>query len=432
MWPRRLWHTLGSSRLTAILMAALLMASLFAALFPQMPADPAAQTPWLSAVTLRYGGATTVMHALGFFDAYHSAWYRVLLAALLLNMIACTLKRMPRLWLYLTRRRRVVRHEAFYRDFAHRFEWNAGSLDDGLSAVKETLHRRRYRLYVEREDGSGRAYVYAEKGRWAEVGTLFSHVSAVILIFAVTARPALSWQIAGIPLLPGQAHTLDISPPVTVRAGPLQIERHPDGRPRDYQVSLAVTDGSSPITRTVQINEPLTYRGVAFHLQGYGPAATVVTPEGIYTVEFSSGQTQEIALPEADLRLRLAPQPAEETIFVEAMNAEGASLGAGIVADGQQVSLGAKTITFELSRYTVWMASSDPTFPLALGAAALMLLGMLISLWTPQRRLWLQVAEGNGHMVGGSEFEGDFEPLASEIARRLGHRQASQESETNG
>jgi cytochrome c biogenesis protein ResB len=78
------------------------------------------------------------------------------------------------------------------------------------------------------------------------------------------------------------------------------------------------------------------------------------------------------------------------------------------------------------------MASSDPTFPLALGAAALMLLGMLISLWIPQRRLWLQVAEGTGQMVGGSEFEGDFEPLGSEIAKRLGHRQASQESETNG
>jgi cytochrome c biogenesis protein len=415
-WTRRLWRLLGSSRLTLILMAALLLASLLSSLFPQMPASSAARAPWLSAVTLRYGSMTPILHALGLFDAYHSAWYLALLAILALNTIACTLQRLPRLWRSLTMPPRVARPGAFYQGFAHQSEWPVSSRQAGLAKVQETLPRRRYRLYMEQDEGATCAHVYAERGRWAEAGTLLTHLSALALVLAVIARPALGWQVSSVTLLPGQTHTVDVSPPLDVRAGTLQIDHHPDGQPRDYRVPLAVVDSVPAITRTVRINHPLNHRGLAFHLQGYGPAARVMTPGEVFDLALSGGKAQEVELREAGLVLRVAPQQEKGAIFVEALSAEGTPLGSGIVADGQQVSAGTLPITFELGRYTVWQVSRDPTFALAVAAASLMLAGTVVSLWVPQRRLWLRVDEGTVQMVGAGDLDGEFEALIHEMA----------------
>jgi len=97
-----LWRILGSTRLAAILLAILLFALLLASLFPQMPVDLAARQSWLTAVALRYHGATAVLRALRFFDVFHSAWFLALLAALLLNGFLCTIQRLPRIWKSLT------------------------------------------------------------------------------------------------------------------------------------------------------------------------------------------------------------------------------------------------------------------------------------------------------------------------------------------
>jgi cytochrome c biogenesis protein ResB len=181
------------------------------------------------------------------------------------------------------------------------------------------------------------------------------------------------------------------------------------------------------MTRTVRINHPLTFRGVAFHLQGYGPAARLTTPEGTFDLPFTAGQVQEVALPDSDLTLRVAYQPEGTALFVEALDADGALLGSGAVADGQQVEIRGRTITFTLSRYTVWQVSHDPTFGPAVGAAALLLATGLVSLWVPYRQMWLRVDAGQAHMVGTGDWGDAFDALADELAQACGP-----EEETEG
>jgi cytochrome c biogenesis protein len=421
-----LWRALSSTRLAAILLAAVLLASLLASLFPQMPTYPAAHEAALAAVTLRYGPLTSLLHALGLFDVYHAPWFLALLVALVLNTLACTLDRLPRLWRLLSRSPIVVQPEAFYLRFARRAEWPVSSLPDGLAAAQDSLTRRRYRIHAEHKTEV--AYLHAERGRWSQAGTLVSHVTAFLLILAVIARPALGWQEAGVILLPGQVRAIGHGRDLAVRAGPLTVERHPGGQPRNYRVPLAVlVDASPAMTRTVRLNHPLTCRGVAFHLQGYGPAAQVTMPEGRFDLAFTGLQAQELALPDAGLRLRVAYQPQGETLFVEALDTAGALLGSGTVADGQQVEVQERPITFVLSQYTVWQISHDPTFGLAVGSAALLLVGMLVSLWVPHRRLWLRLDAQGAQMVGTGDFAGAFDDLADELARSFRHSEPEAE-----
>ena len=86
-WLRNLWRMLGSIRLAAALLLVLLLTSILASLFPQMPDEPATHRSWLAAIRLRYGAAADLWQALGVFDIYRSPLFAVLLATLLLNIL---------------------------------------------------------------------------------------------------------------------------------------------------------------------------------------------------------------------------------------------------------------------------------------------------------------------------------------------------------
>ncbi|MGD2207292.1 MAG: cytochrome c biogenesis protein ResB, partial [Anaerolineae bacterium] len=281
-WLRSLWRILGGRRLAVILLVALLLASLLASLFPQLPTDPTSREVWLEAVTLRYGAVTSLLRTLGLFDAYHSPWFLALLAALLVNTAVCTVQRLPRLWRTLTEPPIIARSEAFYQSLAHRAEWMVASRREGLAAAQDTLRQRRYRTHLENDQAAGWASLYGERGRWSQAGTLVSHLAGALLVICVAARPALSWQERGVTLLPKQVYPIGHGYDLALRAGRLGPERSLDKAPLAILADAAVV-----ITETARINQPFTYQGVAFHLQGYGPAAQISTPEGTLSVAFS-------------------------------------------------------------------------------------------------------------------------------------------------
>ena len=121
-----------------------------------------------------------------------------------------------------------------------------------------------------------------------------------------------------------------------------------------------------------KVNRPLTFRGVRFHFQSYGPALQVTAPEGGFGAAFSHSQAQQVTLPDAGLTLRVAHRPEEGVLFVEVLSAGGALLGSGSVIPGQEIEIGGIPITFSLGIYTVWQVSRDPTFGLAVARAGLL------------------------------------------------------------
>lgn len=410
-WWHNLWKILGSRQLAVVLLATLLLSLLLVGLFPQMPAEPEARALWLEAVNLRYGPATGVLKRLGVFEAYHSLWFLALLAALLLNTLVCTIQRAPRLWRSLTEPPVVQRPEAFYQSFAHHAEWVLGSSDHGLAAARDTLVRHRFRPQIEHDRETDCASLYAERGRWSQAGTLVSHFAAILLIIAVASRPALAWQKGNLTLLPGEVYRIDHEDGLEVRAGKLV-------KGQRSEVPLAVSIGTSAVTQTVRINQPRTFRGVTFHLLGYGPAVQITAPEGTFGAAFGDSQAQQVTLPEAGLALRVAHQTEENILFVEALMADGTFLGSGNVDYGQEIEIKGIPITFSSTEYTLWQVSRDPTFGVAVTSAVLLLLAVVISLWVPHRRLWFRVDDkGRTQMVGAGDWAGEFDAIVIEIGQ---------------
>jgi cytochrome c biogenesis protein ResB len=192
-WLRDFWRILGSIRLAAALLFALLLASVLASMFPQMPDDPSIHEPWLAAVRSRYGPITGLWRTLGLFDAHRSPLFLALFSALLLNTLICTVQRVSSLCRSFARAPVVIQSAAFYQGAALCAEWPVARGADAVDVAQRSLARRGYRVRVARDAHS--AYLYAERGRWGRLGSPISHAAAIAFFLALLLCPASSWQV---------------------------------------------------------------------------------------------------------------------------------------------------------------------------------------------------------------------------------------------
>jgi hypothetical protein len=187
-WLHRFWRLLGSVRLAGALLLALLPTFFLASLFPQMPDDPAAHEPWLDAIRLRHGPAAGLWQALGLFGVHRSPPFVILLAALLLNTLICTARRLSRLWRSFTNAPTIIQSDAFFQKAATRAEWIVTGTGDGVSAARDVLARYRYRVRTAHHEEV--TFLYAERDMWSMLASPVSHAAAIVLFLALAIRPA--------------------------------------------------------------------------------------------------------------------------------------------------------------------------------------------------------------------------------------------------
>src|SRR6267378_1513936 len=100
------------------------------------------------------------------YDLFHSWWFTLLLVSLALNLIACSVERIPRIWY-------LVRYPETRLDHVVGLRFRTAVLPTSLSAeaVAEQLRARKYSVRA----AEGR--VFAEKGRYARFGVWVVHLS---------------------------------------------------------------------------------------------------------------------------------------------------------------------------------------------------------------------------------------------------------------
>lgn len=228
---------------------------------------------------------------------------------------------------------------------------------------------------------------------------------------------------------------------------------HTFGQPRSFEAHVQVTEpGKDAFDQTIRVNQPLQVPGASMYLlgNGYAPVLTVRDPEGNVVAEGpvitiprgDVGYTSQMVLKAPDARPR---QIAVVGIFMPtgvidekgphsefpdlvrpelAMSVYTGDLGmdAGVpqnvyqidlqslqpvtdangapvllrMAPGQQASLpDGTTISFDgVKRYAAFDVKHDPYQGFTLAMALLALLGLMLSLFIPRRRVWVRVTPG--------------------------------------
>ena len=221
----------------------------------------------------RYGeDAAQVILALGLDDVFSAPYFIALMAALCLNLTLCSLVRLPR----------VMGAQAALLDRAEKARPDT-LLADG-QAAKLALYFEK-RRYIKREC-SGR--IIFSKNTAGHFGSFITHLS-FLLILLVGAAAVMTADVRDQVVMPGE--TLALEDGVSVRVDGFRIED--ETGLLDYASDLTMSDGQEHVSRTIRVNEPLSFKGYKIYQQTYGTAGSVSI------TNLTTGISEEMTLTES-------------------------------------------------------------------------------------------------------------------------------------
>jgi cytochrome c biogenesis protein len=450
----RMWRFFTSVRLALFLILMITAAALAGTLINQAPpsvvADPAAYAQWLDRAHTKYGAWTDLMSALGLFNVFHGFWFRLLIGLLTANIIVCSVNRWRGIW-SMAFRTRVRMGERFFEHARFRSRMEA-AMQPSVAAerVARALGRSRYRVQTDgREDSIA---FYADKNRLARFGTIFSHLSLVLILVGAIVGSLWGFSDPQFIVAEGARRDVGLGTGISVELEHFVDEYWIDGPPKDFRSDLIIYDNGVEAKRgTVRVNSPMSYKGVRFHQAFYGQAAVLKVVDENGTVLFDEGvplawQSRDLSRPVGSFTLpdrnldvyvigsmsgyddTLVP-PGEMRVEVYRQDTSR-MLAVSNVVQGDSEELAGLNITFERERrFTGLKVVKDPGVNIIWIASGLMVVGLVLLFYFPHKRIWAlckRGREGHSEVLLGTPVQRDvsqaedFKRLRKRVSLALG------------
>jgi len=242
----------------------------------------------------------------------------------------------------------------------------------------------------------------------------------------------------------------------TVRCDDFRLEQFADGAPKDFKSDLTVIqDGREVLHKTLQVNDPLEYRGWTFYQASYQPL------EGSFEAEVEVASRRE---PERWRRLHLRPrQPVAipgtsdrlmaldyqprfgklgPALRMVRLNDQGVQARFWVFQDYPDFDLAARGGSYGLrllrgdSLYATGLqAATNPGIAWVWSGSALLMAGLFVAFFLSHRRVWVRWDRASGELllVGNAHknlpaFQEQFSALAATL-ERLGRGGDGEEGE---
>ncbi len=296
-----LWNTFSSVKLTLVLLIILAITSIFGTVVPQ-------QQEAIQFAQKLSPGLMRFFESLQLFDMYHSVWFRLLIGALALNLIICSLDRWPKTWRLFSSSPKPDRMRLFEDLPSDQcFDVN-GKIEDISNSVKASLggHFKRN----ETKTTNRGVFFYCEKGRYSHFGVYLVHFSVLLILiggifgslfgFEAFVNLAEGETVNKVMLRDGRA-TKDLG--FDLRCEKFIVEFYDNGAPKLFQSDLSfLRDGKTHLTGSLQVNHPITFQGITFYQSSYGTIpgnavrVTVTEQDGQNRATFVAGLGESIKL----------------------------------------------------------------------------------------------------------------------------------------
>jgi len=274
-WINRFWSLFISTKLTVVILITLSGTAILGTLIKQgLP-----QADYVK----QYGEVGfRLFSMLGLFDLYHSLWFQAFLMFLCLNLAACVLERLPREW-KAARRARTPPAPSQLNSYPMKEEIKK-EMDEGrLKEIFSSFSRS-----VQEFDGQEGTFLLAERGRYRRLGPHVVHVGLLVILVGALIGSLLGFR-GTINIPEGES-----SAKVFIEGGRLSllnfeiqcksftVEFYPNSRrPKRFASHLVIIEnGRISADKIIEVNDPLSYKGLTFYQAGYGPAG-----EPTFTIE---------------------------------------------------------------------------------------------------------------------------------------------------
>jgi len=257
-----------------------------------------------------------MFHLLGLFDVYHTAWFLIILAFLVLSTSLCVSRNAPAM-LKEMRTFKEKASEASLRNFAHRGEFSGEVKSNVVQILRQYLDQHGFRSRVV-EQGE-QTLIAAKAGTQSRWGYIFAHLAIVIICLGglmdgnlplqvqqfmgtkkIETRDVPQSQIPQQSRLPSnnlsfranvtvpEGSVVDVGfqsiedgyfvqeLPFTIELKKFHIEHYSTGQPKAFASDIIVTDKQTgeKVTSTIEVNKPLIYNGVAIYQASFADGGT--------------------------------------------------------------------------------------------------------------------------------------------------------------
>jgi cytochrome c biogenesis protein len=419
-----IWNIFSSVKLTLILLIILAITSVLGTLIPQQE----------GAVEFARGlspGTFKLFSSLGLFDMYHSTWFRIIIGLLVLNLVICSINRLPATLKLYRASVRVDRSKPFEdlppaRNFS--IKADMGKVGDRVANFLMRHYKR-----VEVKSGPNGNFYYGEKGRYAYFGVYLVHLSVLIILIGGIMGSLLGFE-AYVNIPEGErVDTVALRNKMTpkklgfsIQCDKFFVEFYKDGTPKEFRSDLRFLSGGKVVQEgTLLVNHPIEFRGITFYQSSYGtipgkihlriskgkgnPETLAMAVDQGKTVSLPGGSAQ-FQVVEVDDNLRgamgpaalihIKPEQGEEIRFwvfqrIKMLQERfpGAMLKAPILDPSSF-----KPYTFSLERlekqyYTGLQVNRDPGVWLVWAGFFLMVGGFFVTFFTSHRKVWVKVSK---------------------------------------
>ncbi|OGP96026.1 MAG: hypothetical protein A2157_01410 [Deltaproteobacteria bacterium RBG_16_47_11] len=370
----------------------------------------------------RYGvGLFNVLDFFNLFDMYHSGWFSAILMLLVINLVTCSIHRFPAVW------NQVFR--------------GPGAKELGDSTLKTLPYVERIKLSTlggmkedeirsflkrgfkdpQRIEGESSVTFYSEKGRFSRLGVYITHLSIlIILIGGIGGAPPFGFR-GFVNILEGESvdqfyvreKEEEIAKPIgfSIRCDDFRVTFYDLKRPekivKEYMSDLTILEnGKEVLKKTIEVNHPLHYKGLAFYQSSYGAIHDLAigvqwkNKKETALLKVSEGGT--IPIPNTPASLRVLKYSHEVHNFGEGVqvvlfkpNQEPRAfwlLKGFPKFDEQRNDEFVLSIEEVIEReYTGLQVTKDPGVWIVWAGCSLMIIGLIVSFFFSHQRVWVRI-----------------------------------------
>jgi len=384
------------------------------------------------------------------YDLFHSWWFTLILTSLALNLIACSLERLPRIWYLVRFPERRLDHVT-----GLRFKVPAAGSAMTADGVAALLQRDGYKVQ------SSEGYVFAERGRYARFGVWIVHISLLLILgggvfgrltaFEGTANVS---QNGGITTSFVQRnadgtqfrHRLvdQDGKHFIVQCTDFRLKEFEPGRPKAFESDLVAYEdignnemGKELTRATITVNHPMHWGGLTFYQASYsqmdqGSRAKISIFDKLtgksHEVMVASGETVTAAEGLAYEFIGYDPDFGGMGPAVQVLRTQDKDQSSfWVFSKNKEFDRRNREDRFGLSfdrlaplYATGLQIARDPSVPMVYTGGFLLFFGIGIAFYTSHKRVWAQVRDGKLALGGASHrnaegFSAEFDKLVQEL-----------------
>jgi cytochrome c biogenesis protein len=447
---RYLWRQLTSMRTALILLLLLGLASIPGSLFPQRTQSPLKVREYFE----NDPTGAKWMDRFYLFDVYGSPWFSAIYLLLFISLIGCVI---PRSWHYF---REIFKAPNPAPSSLNAME-GYQVIDGDLVAVEKWLKSNRFRIAKNGKSIAAEKGYLRETGNLvfhlSLIVVLLGIAGSSVFGMRGEAIVNVGERFINTPttydnLTPGRFFSIDDLPPFIIKVNNFDATYDPENNmPLDYELKVTTQDGidTEPVDRIVKVNSPLTFGSTRVYLQanGYSPLVTVRDKSGAVKFEgpvpflpqdANLSSIGAIKVPDMDPQIgfigSFLPTAARDEVrggfssFPELLDPRllvsvwqgDLKMDSGVpqsvyridTEDMERIGLWAlrvgESYEFEVGSITFngvipWVnlqVVRDPGKQYALFGSILAIIGLMISLFIRQRRIWVREINGRIEIAG--------------------------------